>query len=61
MRRMIKVYQYRRIDPTTGRVIIPYWKLSADAIVALGAEPIADTEQEVNEAALDGDGRFTPN
>ena len=60
MRPTIKVYQYRQLDPDTGRIIISFWKMSADAIEALGAEAIADTEQEVSEAALDDHGRFTP-
>ena len=61
MRQTIKVYQYRQVDQFRGRIIISFWKMSADAIGAIGAEVIADTEQEVSEAALDDQGRFTPN
>ena len=60
MRQIIKVYQYRQVDPFTGRIIISFWKMPAQAIIALGAEVISDTEQEVNDAALDDQGRFTP-
>lgn len=61
MRHMIKVYQYRELNAFTGRVIISFWEMSADAIAALGADVIADTEQEERETALDDQGRFTPN
>lgn len=55
-----KVYQYRQVDPTSGRTIISFYKMTAAAIDAMGGQVIADTEQDVQETALDGDGGYTP-
>ena len=54
------VYQYREVDAFSGRVIISFSKLTAEAIAAMGADIIADSEQEVHEGALDSEGRYTP-
>lgn len=55
------VYQYREVDPVSGRVIISLYRMSAAAIEAIGAEVILDSEQQVREALLDHQGRYVPN
>lgn len=59
-RKLVEVYQYRLVDPVTGRAIISYAKMTAEGIARIGAQIIADTEQEVWEGALDENGRYFP-
>ena len=55
------VHQFRHYDPSTGRVTLSVYKMSAERIAAIGAEVIADTAEEIRETALDGEGRYYPN
>jgi hypothetical protein len=55
------VYQFRRHDPGTGRVVISACKMTAEAIARIGAEIIPDTAEEIREAGLDEEGRYYPN
>jgi len=56
----ITVHQFKLHDAATGRVIISVYKMKAEAIAAIGAEIIADTAEEVRDAALDDEGRYYP-
>jgi hypothetical protein len=56
----VTVHQFKQYNAGTDRVIISVYKMTGEAIAAIGAEIIADTAEDVRETALDGAGRYYP-
>jgi hypothetical protein len=62
---MVKVYQARVWDQLNGKNVITPHKWTEEAIHRMGTkqsvpEILLETEEEVLESLLDGDGRYNP-
>ena len=57
---MVKVYEFTKCDIQTGEDVKALCKCTADGIQIMGGVKILETEEEVDESALDSDGRYYP-
>lgn len=57
---MAKVFFYKLPNPDTGEMIMPPLKATRELIERYGGIVLTETEEDVSDARLDGDGHYDP-